>query len=79
MDYEAKKIIPVLADVIKDVIGKWQAQDLVSNRDKARLEIVQKLNENLGRNYFQNISFQLIDIDYSDKFEGAIEDSSGSR
>lgn len=74
MDYEAKKIIPVLADVIKDVIGKWQAQDLVSNRDKARLEIVQKLNENLGRNYFQNISFQLIDIDYSDKFEGAIED-----
>lgn len=74
MDYEAKKIIPVLADVIKNVIGKWQAQDLVSNRDKARLEIVKNLNKNLGGKYFQNISFQLIDIDYSQKFEGAIED-----
>lgn len=38
------------------------------------MEIVKNLNKNLGGKYFQNISFQLIDIDYSKKFEGAIED-----
>ena len=74
LNYEEKTTIPALADVIKDVIGKWQAQDLVNNREKARAEIVRKLNEMLDHKYFQNISFKLIDIDYSDKFESAIQD-----
>ncbi len=73
-DYEAKKIIPVLNDVLKDVIGKWQAQDLVSNRDNARVSVIAGLQERLDKRFFQNISFQFINIDYSDKFEGAIED-----
>jgi len=72
-DYEAKKIIPVLNDVLKDVIGKWQAQDLVSNRDKARMDIVAGLQSRLDKRFFQNISFQLINVDYSDNFEKAIE------
>lgn len=73
-DYEAKKIIPVLNDVLKDVVGKWQAQELVSNRDKARFDIVKGLQERLDKRFFQNVTFQFINIDYSDKFEGAIED-----
>ena len=74
LDYESKIIVPILSDVMKDVVGKWQAQDLVSNRDKARLDIVKSLNERLDKRYFQNFTFQFINIDYSDKFEGAIED-----
>lgn len=74
MDYELKKIVPVLADVLKNVIGKWQAQDLVNNREKASSEIVKNLNARLDKKYFQNITFQLIDIDYADKFESAIQD-----
>ena len=74
MDYEAKIIVPVLNDVLKDVIGKWQAQELVANREKARDQILSSLREKLDKSFLQNISFQLIDIDYSDKFEGAIED-----
>lgn len=73
-DYEAKKIIPILNDVLKDVIGKWQAQELVSNRDNARVAVISGLQERLDKRFFQNISFQFINIDYSDKFEGAIED-----
>ena len=73
-DYEAKKIIPVLNDVLKDVVGKWQAQELVSNRDNARVSVVAGLQEKLDARFFQNITFQFINIDYSDKFEGAIED-----
>ena len=61
-------------DVLKDVIGKWQAQELVGNREKARDQILSSLREKLDKSFLQNISFQLIDIDYSDKFEGAIED-----
>lgn len=74
VNYESKTIVPVLADVLKNVIGKWQAQDLVNNREKASLAIVKSLNAQLGNKYFQNITFQLIDIDYSDKFESAIQD-----
>lgn len=74
LDYEAKAILPSLNDVLKDVIGKWQAQELVANRDKARVDVVAGLQERLDRRSFQNITFQFINIDYSDKFEGAIED-----
>ncbi len=74
VNYESKTIVPVLADVLKNVIGKWQAQDLVNNREKASLAIVKSLNAQLGNKYFQNITFKLIDIDYSDKFESAIQD-----
>lgn len=73
-DYEGKKLIPVLNDVLKDVIGRWQAQDLVANRDKARVDVVAGLQNRLDKRFFQNITFQFINIDYSDKFEGAIED-----
>jgi len=72
-DYESKKVVPILNDVLKDVIGKWQAQDLVSNRDKARLDVLAALNERLDKRFFGNISFQIINIDYSDNFEQAIE------
>ena len=73
-DYESKKVVPVLNDVLKDVIGKWQAQELVSNRDKARVEALAGLQDKLDSRFFQNITLQFINIDYSDNFEGAIED-----
>ena len=74
LDYEAKAILPSLNDVLKDVIGKWQAQELVANRDKARVDVVAGLKTRFDSRFFQNITFQFINIDYSDKFEGAIED-----
>ena len=74
LDNEAMAILPCLNDVLKDVCGKWQAQELVANRDKARVDVVAGLQERLDRRFFQNITFQFINIDYSDKFEGAIED-----
>lgn len=72
-DYESKLVIPVLNDALKDVVGRWDAQDLVANRDKARGQILATLNRKLNRRFFQNISFQIVNLDYSDKFEEAIE------
>ena len=73
MDYEAKKIQPVINDVMKDVFGKWQAQDVVSNRDKARLDILAGLEARLDKRFFSNFTFQIINIDFSDNFEQSIE------
>jgi len=72
-NYLAKKVKPVLNDVLKDVIGKWQAQDLVANRDKARVDVLAGLNERIDQQFFQNLTFQIIDLNYSDNFEKAIE------
>ena len=72
-DYEAKKILPLLNDVLKDVIGKWQAQELVANRDSARVQVTSALTKKLDSRFFENVSFQFNNIDYSDNFEKAIE------
>lgn len=73
MDYESKLITPNITDAIKDVIGKWQAQDLVANRESARDDIISSVGHKLNGAYFENFSFQIINIDYSDVFEKAIE------
>ncbi len=74
MDYENKLVLPVLNDVLKEVIGKWQAQELIANLDKARVDITKHLNDRLDKRYFQNAQFLFENTDYSDSFEKAIED-----
>lgn len=71
--YEEKIILPVLRSTVKDVIGKWVAQDLVANRDQAASDIEQKLVENLPSEFFTEVSFVIDNIDYSDNFEDGIE------
>lgn len=72
-DYTNKLLTPNITDAIKDVIGKWQAQDLVANRESARTEIITSVGNKLNKEYFENFTFQIINIDYSDVFEKAIE------
>lgn len=73
MSYEVKVLIPGIEGALKDVIGKWNAQDLIANREKARAEILTMLKGQLAGKYFTILDFQLIDINYSDIFEKAIE------
>lgn len=73
MDYVSKVINPALEGTIKDVIGKWNAQDLVANREQATSEILTKLKEQLTSRYVNVTDFQIIDIKYSEVFERAIE------
>lgn len=72
-EYRTKLITPILQDAIKDIVGSWQAQDLVANRDKARMQILNTLKTKINKKYIQNISFQITNLDYSDNFEAAIE------
>lgn len=73
VDYKDKILLPVVEGTIKDVIGKWNAQDLVANREKATQEILSKLQSHLSKNYINVTDFQMVSIDYSDVFERAIE------
>ena len=73
LDYVSKVINPVLEGTIKDVIGKWNAQDLVANREEATNEVLIKLQNQLSPQFINVTSFQIVDINYSEVFERAIE------
>ncbi len=73
MNYVENILMPVVEGNIKDVIGRWNAQDLVANRSNATNDILQKLQYQLKNRYINLTGFQIIDINYSDVFEKAIE------
>lgn len=73
-DYRNKILEPITEGTIKNVIGTWNAQDLIANRTKATNDILQQLKEQLADNYITVTDFQITDIDYSDAFEKAIEE-----
>ncbi len=73
MNYVETILMPVVEGNIKDVIGKWNAQDLVANRAIATAEILKKLKEQMEKNYINVTGFQIVDINYSAVFEKAIE------
>ena len=73
MNYQDTILLPAIEGTIKDVIGKWNAQDLIANREKATREILIKLQTHLKDNYINVSDFQIIEINYSEVFERAIE------
>ena len=74
LDYVSKVVTPVVEGTIKDIIGKWNAQDLIANREKATAEILIKLQKQLTDNYITVTDFQITNINYSTSFEKAIEE-----
>jgi len=72
-NYTEVILVPVMEGTIKDVIGKWNAQDLVANREKASSEILKKLQAQLEGKYINITGFQMTEIKYSSTFEKAIE------
>ena len=73
-DYEDKIITPIVLGAIKDIVGKWNAQDLIGNREKAATDILEKLQKQLQNNYVTVTNFEITDLNYSDTFERAIEE-----
>jgi regulator of protease activity HflC (stomatin/prohibitin superfamily) len=72
-DYLNVIISPTVEGIVKDVIGKWNAQDIVANREKVASEILTKLRADLGKKYINVSDFQITEIQYSNAFEQAIE------
>lgn len=69
-----EKILPqITSGAMKSVIGKWDAVDLIANREKARMEIEQLLKESTKDKYIEIVKFEITNIDYADEFEHAVE------
>ncbi len=73
-NYIVKVITPIIEGVLKDVIGGYNAADIVSNREEVRKAVEKELNAQLPSDYVHNIKFQLVNIEYDDAFEQSIVD-----
>lgn len=73
-DYEATYIYPVFEGVLKDVIGKYTAQELiVSKRQEAQDEMETLLKEAFAKNFLQCDDVIIRDIDLPVSISQAIE------
>lgn len=70
----ANVLIPqVVLDSIKEVVGKWDAVDLIANRDKGVSEIGALITTRLGVKHVIVTGFAVNDLAYTKEFEKAVE------
>ena len=72
-NYKDVVLVPVVEGTVKDVIGSFNANDLVGNRNIVTNNILAKLQDQLSNNYIDITDFQITDINYNDTFEKAVE------
>ena len=73
-DYHNRIVVPFIRSAMKEAFGNFAATEIVENRDAVRREIETTLRKTLDGNYFMNVQFQLVDIDFDDDFENAIKE-----
>ena len=73
-DLQQKVIIPAVTASIKAVFGKWNATDVISNRQKVTESISNLVQKKLESKYIIFSNFEITNIDYADNFEKAVED-----
>lgn len=73
-DYHNRIVVPFVRSAMKEAFGNFAATEIVENRDAVRRAIEASLRQTLDSNYFMNIQFQLVDIDFDDQFENAIKE-----
>jgi len=72
-DWENKLIPQVVLGTLKEVVGKWDAVDLISNRDKAATAAYDQIRTNLAERFVEVSRFEITDIAYTKEFENSVE------
>jgi prohibitin 2 len=72
-DWEQKLIPQVVLGTLKEVVGKWDAVDLISNRDKAASTAFESIRTNLAERNVEVSRFEITDIAYTSEFENSVE------
>lgn len=72
-DYERKLIPQAVNGSIKNIIGKWDAIELIGSRETATDQIKEAIGKELSRKGLSITTFQLTDISYQNAFENAVE------
>lgn len=70
----AEKLIPqVVLGKIKEVVGHYEAVQLVSNRQEATKAILDRITQDLNDKKLTIRGFELTNLDFNDQFEHAVE------
>jgi len=72
-DYIKIAITPKIPDIAKNVIGKWEADEIVSKREEATSLITQQLRDAVKKNGIEIVVVNMTNIDFQDSFEEAVE------
>ena len=73
VDYENRIISPGIQEVIKAIVANYKAQDLIEKREKVKEEIKLALKERLTSRYILVDEFSIVNFDFSQEYERAIE------
>jgi len=72
-DWDDKLVPQVVLGTLKEVVGKWDAVDLIANRDKAGMAAFEAIRKNLGERNVEVSRFEITDIAYTHEFEQSVE------
>ena len=73
VNWEERLIPQVVTASIKNVVGGWNAVDIVSNRITVTNQIESNVREVLATKFINVARFDVTNIDFSDEFEKAVE------
>jgi regulator of protease activity HflC (stomatin/prohibitin superfamily) len=72
-DWDDKLVPQVVLGTLKEVVGKWDAVDIISNRDKAAAAAFDAIRSNLGERNVEVSRFEITDIAFTREFENSVE------
>jgi prohibitin 2 len=72
-EWENRLIPQVVLGTLKEVVGKWDAVDLISNRDKAATTAYESISRHLAERNIEVSRFEITDIAYTREFENSVE------
>lgn len=73
LDYENKKVVPLIIDLIKTHTAKFQVKDILTNRDKIRTAVQEDLSKQLAVENFILENVSLTNFDFNADFKKSIE------
>lgn len=72
-NWEEVLVAQIVNGTLKSAIGKWDAVDLIANRDKATSAVEESIKTALAEKHVTITKFELADIKYDPEFEKAVE------
>lgn len=73
-DWEAKIVDNLVLGTMKDVVGQYNADELVSKREAATEDVKSKVRAALASKEVAVSDFQITNLDFNDEYEKAVEE-----
>lgn len=72
-DWENKLVPQVVMQDLKDIIGQWDAVDLIANRQKVNDQVGADIKKSLADRAVDSVAFSITDFEFSGAFNHAVE------